>query len=140
MINWIPFQEEHLQIFECNEPQLAKRLDMNIPYNHVTLSLMDIKKNRIVAVSGLNYTRPGVGELWQFPGVHAKKYGVQLVKAIKEIVPHLFTQFNLHRIHMTTEVHWKEGPKWAKLLGFELEGTLKDFGPNGDEHIYARVK
>lgn len=46
------------------------------------------------------------------------------------------------RIEATVEVDFKQGHKWMKLLGFEIEnppGILKQYGPGGEDHVsYVR--
>jgi len=39
------------------------------------------------------------------------------------------------------DVGFKEGHRWIKMLGFELEGYMKAYRPDGaDMLLYARIK
>jgi RimJ/RimL family protein N-acetyltransferase len=45
------------------------------------------------------------------------------------------------RIEATVDVGFKQGHRWIKMLGFELEGYMRAYRPDGaDMLLYARVK
>lgn len=58
----------------------------------------------------------------------------------KGIVRH-FEVLEYRRMEMYVSVHSKQAMRWAKMLGFESEGYMKKYFPNGDDGLlYARVK
>lgn len=45
------------------------------------------------------------------------------------------------RVEAYVDVGFKEGVRWMKMLGFELEGHMRAYGPDGrDMLLYARVR
>ncbi len=46
----------------------------------------------------------------------------------------------LRRVECWVEVDFQAGHRWAHLLGFEREGLMRSFSPDGRDHVlYARV-
>jgi hypothetical protein len=46
----------------------------------------------------------------------------------------------LRRVEITVKHDFEQGKKWAESLGFEQEGLLRKYGPNGEDYfMYARV-
>jgi hypothetical protein len=46
----------------------------------------------------------------------------------------------VRRFQMSVRADFGPGIRWAKLLGFEPEGVLSKYGPDGADHIlYAKV-
>ena len=63
-----------------------------------------------------------------FPTIH---------KAVRDFL--IRTPFR--RIEAAVDVGFKEGHRWIKMLGFELEGYMKAYRPDGaDMLLYARVR
>lgn len=47
---------------------------------------------------------------------------------------------NLQRVEMAVEVNFTQGVRWAKMLGFSLEGLMHKYYPNGnDAYLFARI-
>ncbi len=47
----------------------------------------------------------------------------------------------LPRLEMDVLVGFKEGERWAQMLGFKLEGLMHGYNPDGaDSYLYARIK
>ena len=61
--------------------------------------------------------------------------------AIHKAVRDFLIRTPYRRIEATVDVGFKEGHRWIKMLGFELEGYMKAYRPDGaDMLLYARVK
>lgn len=49
------------------------------------------------------------------------------------------TEYN--RVEMAVDTEFQESERWARMLGFELEGYMRQYFPDGrDAYLYARVK
>lgn len=45
-----------------------------------------------------------------------------------------------HRIEITVPVHFGQGCRLARLLGFAIEGRMRSFDPEGEDHfLYAKI-
>ena len=61
--------------------------------------------------------------------------------AIHSAVVEFLDNASYRRIEATVDVGFKQGHRWIKMLGFELEGYMKAYRPDGaDMLLYARVK
>ena len=62
-------------------------------------------------------------------------------KAIHSAVVEFLDNAPYRRIEATVDVGFKQGHRWIKMLGFELEGYMKAYRPDGaDMLLYARVR
>ena len=78
---------------------------------------------------------------WCFMSRHAGPHMFRITHLMRDYVD----SFNAARVEMTVRSSFKEGHRWAELLGFELEGTMRNYRPgeepeNRDECLYARIK
>jgi len=75
---------------------------------------------------------------WMFVTQRSSKYMIRLTRILKIFIPDV-----KGRIDITVRADFKEGHRWAKMLGFEIEnkpGILKQYGPEGEDHIaYVRI-
>jgi hypothetical protein len=50
------------------------------------------------------------------------------------------SRLDARRLEAYIDVGFAPGHRWVKMLGFEVEGYMKSFRPNGDDMVlYARV-
>lgn len=50
------------------------------------------------------------------------------------------TDLGLYRLETTVRTGFAAGRRWALMLGFEREGTMRRYAPDGGDHdLYARV-
>lgn len=62
-------------------------------------------------------------------------------KAIHSAVVEFLDNVPYRRIEATVDVGFKQGHRWVKMLGFELEGYMRAYRPDGaDMLLYARIK
>ena len=90
-----------------------------------------------VACCGIQMREFGIGTLWSFLGDDAGPYMTTLTRAGRR----LMAIADLRRIEATTPVDFLAGCRWLKVLGFQLEGTMRRFAPDGADHLlYSRVR
>ena len=62
-------------------------------------------------------------------------------KAIHSAVVEFLDNAPYRRIEATVDVGFKQGHRWIKMLGFELEGYMRAYRPDGAVMLlYARIK
>jgi len=94
-----------------------------------------------VAIFGGFFISQGVFQVWSLMSESVRKYPLAFHKSVKEMIDHWFERLNMTRMQMSVRVDHVEGARWAELLGFSCEGTMKKYGPTGDDHkLFARVK
>lgn len=108
------------------------------PYRQL-LSLKD--DEGLVCIAGMNALRPGVGELWLIPGVRVDKHKLEFYKTVKSLIyGYCFPELGLHRLEMAIKADWQKGIKWAKSLGFTMEGYMRNWNEQKEDHIlFAKV-
>lgn len=90
----------------------------------------------VLACAGIVIEPFGSGTLWSFVSDEAGRHFVRLDRCVRRMlsIP------RLRRIDATTEVGFAQGCRWLEMLGFENEGVMRKYGPDGADHYrYARV-
>lgn len=83
----------------------------------------------------------GVFHAFALVGTDALEHPIYYAKATKEIIDSTFEKFSLNRMQIAIRADQGWGHRWAKYLGFQFEGTLRNYGEeNKDHHMFAKVK
>ena len=95
---------------------------------------------KVIGVFGGTYLYPGVMEVFGLFSEEIKTHRFSFHKACLELVKGAFEKYNVHRLQIVVRADYREGQKWANVLGFLAEGTLRKFGPDKHDYIiYGRV-
>ena len=95
----------------------------------------------VVACVGVAKIVSGVSEIWAITGELVAKYPKDFHKICKEIIANAIDKGNLHRLQCTAEVDYDRTIKWLERLGFEREGTLRNYTTDGrDMYIYSIIR
>ncbi|MFN8995161.1 MAG: hypothetical protein ACK5X3_16065 [Pseudomonadota bacterium] len=80
---------------------------------------------------------PGRALVWAILSPEAGPHMARITRGVRRylgLLPH-------RRVECYVDAGFEQGARWAAMLGFEREATLRAFLPNGnDAHIYARVR
>lgn len=114
---------------------------MSIDYRTSYTALWD---GRIVGVGGASMMWTGVWEFWlilskdtKLDGVH----GIVAFDAIKKKVDEIIKDNKIVRAQATARVDFPKAIKMLEALGFEREGLLRRYTPDGASvYRYARIK
>lgn len=91
---------------------------------------------RILACCGLADSGFGMGVLWAFIAANTRTHFISLDRAARRFIE----SSGFRRIEASTPEHFKPGCRWLSLLGFENEGLMRQFTPDGMNHWrYARL-
>jgi hypothetical protein len=94
----------------------------------------------IIASSGVVRQGWNRGEAWTLTGPLFYKYPKICIKAVKEYLQKIIEDEGLKRVQSLINVKHEWGDRWMKHLGFEKEGVLRKYGPEGDDYaIYSRI-
>lgn len=97
-------------------------------------------KGKPALVMGLEYKFPTNYEAWMLTGQVAKSNRFALTRGAKRFFDRIGPRLNLRRMQIVVNVHHKAAVQWAEFLGFALEGTMTNYGPEGsDYYMYART-
>jgi len=93
---------------------------------------------RILALMGFWQKWDGVWEVYVYPSIHTPKYPVFYVKRVRNLLRTIARSHNMRR-QQTISLADESTDRWMKALGFECEGTLKEFTPKREDcRMWAR--
>jgi len=139
MPNIVPFRKEHLskinlafEMTEAGKQSLASYGDV--------IGYTGFKDDTVLATGGVHRMWEGVGEAWILVG----KEGLELPKVVAKytnyIFQHIQEEHDLFRIQASVSVADERANRYAQWLGFQKEGIMQKYGPDGSDYIrYARV-
>lgn len=135
----IPFKPEHIAQINLQEQQRGAISHLEgSDYADVLRSgsaISVVSDDRMLASGGV-FVRMGIGTVWALFATDAGAHFLALHHAALRIIE----AQRLRRIEATTETHFAQGSRWLELLGFRREGTMRKYGPAGEDHyLYART-
>ena len=132
----VPFQPFHLEILATQGVQAAQ-------ISHVPASYAKFERppgpcvtafngDRVILCGGI-VTTPEcwIGQAWAVLSKDAGKHMIWINRAVKRFME----MQDLKRIEATVDEGFFAGCRWARILGFEYEGPMRGFGPNGETHL-----
>jgi hypothetical protein len=100
-------------------------------------------EGKIVGIGGMVVLWEGVGEMWLMLTADSKRegvYGIMVYQAIKNKVDELIKEYNMRRVQCTVRTDFNKARKMVETLGFQLEGLMRSYCPDGaDVWMYARI-
>lgn len=92
--------------------------------------------DQVIACMGLIPMWENRAMAWGLIAAEAGPHFVQITKAVMRTMElHPF-----RRIEASVKCDFQQGHRWARLLGFEREGTMRCYSPDGGDYdLYARV-
>lgn len=94
-------------------------------------------KGAPIACAGMVLLWPGVAEAWTTLSDWAKHHPIWLVKTLRRELKVQMINMELRRAQMHVE-DTPELCRWARAMGFQYEGTLRKYTPDGKTlHVYA---
>lgn len=136
MIRIKAFIKEDLQKIEAQPAQKAETGLFDPMTKSEAYTIYDDKDNFIICIlvfTPISEERCVIGALLS---AYSGKYFVGL----RRIVYRFLEVYDFTRLECMVKSSFTQGHRLVKLLGFELEGTLKKFCKGEDYCIYARIK
>ncbi|QDP62514.1 MAG: hypothetical protein Unbinned5079contig1000_41 [Prokaryotic dsDNA virus sp.] len=139
MPNIIKFEKEHLSKINLAFELTQSGKDSLSSYDDV-IGYTGMDKDVILAIGGVHQMWNGVGEAW----ILVAKEGYKIPKTIAKYTDYLFQHIQetheLSRIQASVCASDVRANRYAQWLGFEKEGIMRKYGPDGTDYIrYARV-
>ena len=126
----ISFTIDHLRQIEASQ---LVGMDLSA-YQHTKGPAMTlVKYGEIIGCGGVNELWGGVGEAWLILGDKAFDYPVTVLRQTVRNFRTMIGKF--HRIQAHVLEGFDKGVQLVSALGFELEGTLKQYGPNKENYL-----
>ena len=101
-------------------------------------SLFD--QDEVIGIGGIHNIWDHVGEAWLLLGKDAVTKPTSVARHTAYMFDYLQEEFDYKRIQASIAVTDKTAKRFAEWLGFQNEGVMKKYGPDGtDYYRYARV-
>jgi RimJ/RimL family protein N-acetyltransferase len=92
---------------------------------------------QIVACAAIVDMQDGRGLAWAMLSEHALRH----IKLIHRAIQGVLAKSPYRRIEMAVDAQHAAGCRWAERLGFEREGLMRAYTPDGRScYLYARVQ
>lgn len=123
----------HVQ--ECLEKgyikkELADRIVSILPGKNAAL-----RNGSVLAMGGMTKVWPGVGVAWLTVMPGAKFHPVRLVRNAFDLICDAVEDYKLHRLHIEVKADDPKAVRLARMLGFEYESTMRNYGPDGADYM-----
>lgn len=91
------------------------------------------------ASGGITMLTEKIGECWFLVPVESR-HGLVISRHLYRMLEIIIRNNGFNRLQSFIIEGFSDGVKLVERLGFALEGTLKKYGPNGENmHLYARI-
>lgn len=140
-MNVVPFEPEHLETLMLQPSQAHFYNFFDPAYGQALVEsgpcFTGIHNGEIIACSGVIKQWDNRAIAWALISENAGRQFVRIHKAVKRFLD--TTDFN--RVEAFVDAGFEEGHRWIQMLGFQREGYMREFSPNGsDAVLYARIK
>jgi hypothetical protein len=145
-VSLVPFHWGHVRLmnlrrFERNHfrtlPDYPERLKAYGQHPH---SYSALYRGQVACCFGAVPIWPGVAEAWLLTSDIVETSPVTLTRSAMSYFDTVVDQMRLFRLQISVDTRNSLAIRWAEVLHFVREGTLRSFGPDGADHyIYARI-
>ena len=143
MIETLPFHREHLNIIDAREYEREKVIPF-LPevFLSTAESSLDcytlMKDGRILTCIGCYELWEGVLDVWQIPSIYVGENIFSYGKTVREMLNNTAEKRKARRLQTISPADSLHD-RWHKFLGFECEGTLKEYSRFKIDHrMWAR--
>ena len=147
MIKLYPYREG--DIHQITEPRDCFSVDPNLYYRMEQLCMAPTSMAHTIrtddgealAVFGLHKYWEGVGEVYGVISKLSSLCPIPFARLARVTLNHYMKEHRMHRVQAWVRYGFDDERRFAKLLGFEIEGLMRKFGPEKDDYyMCARVK
>lgn len=119
-----PWHMDHIQMRQHEVTHLDKvTISAVATMSRAVTMFMD---ELIVTIIGMMEIAPGVAEVFLVPSIYLPKFRFSVLRELKLFLAMVDVEFGLHRIQ-TCSLANEQTDRWMEYLGFECEGTLRQF-------------
>jgi hypothetical protein len=94
-----------------------------------------VVNDEIILCGGVMLLDWQVGDAWTLFADNFKRYPIACFKACKYVIDTIAKDHNLRRVQAIVLPGLNGGRNFVERLGFQEEGLLRSFGPNGEDHL-----
>ena len=142
----IPFETKHAE-YILTQQLNAKELYLRLEHRQYALYLQQsgmsftaLINNKPIAAGGIYMLWDNVAEGWVMATNDVWKYSIIMARHFRKKTDVLIETSKIKRLQTTVKANFTLGQRFAEWLGFEKEGLMKYYGPDGSDYFrYARI-
>lgn len=138
----VPFIPEHLNGFKFEQPDMQGHDDIRnhtIAQAHGNTAVSVIQYGKTLGIFGSSKVWNGLEEAWFLVDEVTRRYGIAMTKVAKKFIQLKFQEDMLNRLQITVRCNDNRAYKWAKCLGFQTDGVMRQFGPDGSDYYMMAI-
>jgi len=142
----VDYKPEHIEsILDGDMSKMARKsfgMAEDIAHGLVApgLAFTGLIDGYVIASAGIKPLWPRVGEAWIVASDNMPKKKLSVIKLIKENFDRMIQDNNFVRVQASVRSDWLEAKRFAEFLGFEHEGIMRKYGPDGQDYFrMARI-
>ena len=138
----VPFIAEHLNGFEFSQPDMQGHESMQehtIAQARGNTAVSVIQYGKTLGIFGSSKVWNGLEEAWFLVDEATRRYGIAMTKVAKKFISLKFQEDSLNRLQITVRLDDIRAYKWAKCLGFQTDGVMRQFGPDGSDYYMMAI-
>lgn len=130
----VAFKHHHLEELQLGPDQGDK------PHEILTDAVTFIFQEKPIAIIGWGLLLPGVLQVWSLLSPGIKETPLSFHRSVLLLISHAFEKYELRRMQMSVRCGFTEAWNWAKALGFECEGVMRNYGIDGSPcWLFSRI-
>jgi Acetyltransferases, including N-acetylases of ribosomal proteins len=95
----------------------------------------------ILACAGVTLLWRGVGAAWCITSPLVARHPLSFHRAVRRMLDLLEASLGLHRVQVEVQGDHFVSQRWVERLGFEFEGFMPGYGPDGSRYVrFGRVR
>ena len=140
----VPFLTEHVLKFAISQPDLEghdkeELKERIIAQAQQGQAISVIERGKTLGIFGSTPIWKGLDEGWFLVDEAVRRYGIAMTKVAKKWIALKFQKDSLNRLQITVRCDDIRAEKWAKCLGFQTDGVMRRFGPDGSDFFLMSI-
>lgn len=138
----VPFAIEHLyQIVPRETIRMEQAIAAAIRLDGLGPAFTAMDGERVIGCGGVARLWGRVGEAWTIFGAEIQDHPIWLHRTVRTMLRDIMDGMGLDRLQVNVLATSERNCRWVFRLGFQAEGLMERFGPNGEDFIrYAMVR
>jgi len=104
----------------------------------ISFTLADDEK--VIGVFSVLKVYSGRGVVSSFISKDAGSYMLEMIRLLRKLIAEGMYKCKIDRLEMSVLKGFEHGDRFAKMLGFEYEGTMRNYYKGKDYKLYARIR
>ena len=140
-----PFKPEHAMILSVRDTEKDMKQNKDFAkwaeVNATGTSYSAFHGDTLIGCGGIRTLWDGVGEGWVLFSTEVVNHKVSIRRYVNKYFKKIIEENNLHRVQAHVNCEWGLALRFADSLGFEVEGRMVKFNPDGtDSYLFAWVR